>query len=133
MALQFTVLASGSAGNVSLIQWDGFSLLLDAGLGPRLLARRLADVGSSWSQIRAVLLTHTHSDHWNDRTLAHLRRQRIPLYCHAQHRGIMLAYGTAFRSLEGAKLVRGYEAGQEFAPTPGLRCRALPLRHDGGP
>lgn len=132
MSLQFTVLASGSAGNVSLIQADSVSLLLDIGLGPRLLARRLAAVGSSWNHIRAVLLTHTHSDHWKDKTLAHLRRQRIPLYCHADHRGTLLAWGSAFRSLESAKLVRDYDAGGEFMPVPGLRCRPLPLRHDGG-
>jgi len=132
MPLQFTVLASGSAGNASLIQVDDFSLLLDVGLGPRQLARRLAAVGSSWSQIRAVVLTHTHSDHWKDKTLALLRRQRIPLYCHADHRAALLAFGSKFKSLNAAKLVRSYDAGRDFVPTPGLRCRALPLRHDGG-
>src|SRR5262245_25334810 len=48
MALRFTVLASGSAGNASLVESDGFGLLLDAGLGPRQLAARLAAAGSSW-------------------------------------------------------------------------------------
>lgn len=133
MPVQFTVLASGSAGNASLIQIDGFSLLLDVGLGPRQLASRLAAVGSSWSQIRAVLLTHTHSDHWKDKTFAQLRRQRIPVYCHADHRGALLTWGAAFKSLEAAKLVRDYHPCQEFIPAPGLRCRPLPLRHDGGP
>ena len=44
MPLRFTVLASGSAGNASLLQIDGFGLLVDAGLGPRTLAGRLAAV-----------------------------------------------------------------------------------------
>jgi phosphoribosyl 1,2-cyclic phosphodiesterase len=132
MPLEFTVLASGSAGNASLIRVDGFSLLLDAGLGPRQLARRLAAVGSSWSQIRAVLLTHTHSDHWKDKTLALLRRQRIPLYCHGNHRDALRAFGSKFKALDAAKLVRAYEAGRDFALTPSLCCRPLPLRHDGG-
>jgi phosphoribosyl 1,2-cyclic phosphodiesterase len=132
MPLEFTVLASGSGGNASLIQLDDFSLLLDMGLGPRQLARRLAAVGSSWGRIRAVLLTHTHSDHWRDKTLAHLRRLQIPLYCHADHRHALRAYGTKFKSLDAAKLVRCYEAGRDFGPCPGLRCRPLPVRHDGG-
>jgi len=133
MPLQFTVLASGSAGNASLIQAEDFSLLLDIGLGPRQLARRLAAVGASWSQIRAVLLTHTHSDHWKDKSLAHLRRLRIPLYCHATHREFLRNCGTGFKSLDAAKLVRGYDGGEEIVLAPGLRCRPLPLRHDGGP
>ena len=42
MPLQFTVLASGSAGNASLLEMDGFGVLIDAGLGPRQLSQPLA-------------------------------------------------------------------------------------------
>jgi phosphoribosyl 1,2-cyclic phosphodiesterase len=133
MPLRFTVLASGSAGNASLVQANGFGLLLDAGLGPRQLAGRLAAVGATWDQVDAVLLTHTHSDHWHDRTLAHLCRRGIPLYCHDEHRTAMLQYGSELASLQKAGLVHGYEAGQEWRLGPGLNCRALELSHDGGP
>ena len=132
MPLRFTVLASGSAGNASLLQIDGFGLLVDAGLGPRTLAARLAAVGASWSQIRAAVLTHTHSDHWREKTLVQLLRRRIPLYCHADHHRALTTYGTAFGSLGVERLVRNYDAGEEFSLAPSLRCRPLPLRHDGG-
>ncbi|MBV9124976.1 MAG: MBL fold metallo-hydrolase [Planctomycetes bacterium] len=132
MALRFTVLASGSAGNASLLEADGFSVLIDAGLGPRQLAQRLAAVGASWEQVQAVLLTHTHSDHWKERTLAHLRRRRIPLYCHAQHHPTLLAYSMAFPQLLKDQLVHGYEPGGELTLGASLRCRPLPVRHDGG-
>jgi phosphoribosyl 1,2-cyclic phosphodiesterase len=132
MPLRFTVLASGSAGNASLLQIDGFGLLVDAGLGPRILAARLAAAGASWSQIRAVLLTHTHSDHWREKTLVQLLRRRIPLYCHADHHRVLTTYGAAFGALAAEKLVRSYDAEQEFSLAPALRCRPLPLRHDGG-
>ena len=79
MALEFTVLASGSSGNASLVRTNGFGLLLDIGLGPRDLAGRLAAIGAAWRNVHAVLLTHTHSDHWNERTLAYLRRFRTTL------------------------------------------------------
>src|SRR5947207_15689548 len=85
MTIRFTVLASGSAGNASLVLVDGFGLLLDAGLGPRSLAKRLEEAGLSWDVVQAVLLTHTHTDHWHERTLAHLGRRNIPLYCHGDH------------------------------------------------
>src|SRR5439155_3168557 len=120
MPLKFTVLASGSAGNATLIQTDGFGFLLDAGLGPRKLASRLAAVGASWSHIRAVLLTHTHADHWKDKTLVQLSRRRIPLYCHVDHHTTLLTYGRGFAALEGEQLLRGYAAGEEFALAPGL-------------
>jgi phosphoribosyl 1,2-cyclic phosphodiesterase len=132
MSLQFTVLASGSAGNASLLLADGFGLLLDVGLGPRQLAARLAAVGASWRQVHAVLLTHTHSDHWNERTFMHLSRLRIPLYCHADHHSSLESYSSAFAGLRAAGLVRPYEAERDLPLAPGLSCRPVRLRHDGG-
>jgi phosphoribosyl 1,2-cyclic phosphodiesterase len=132
MALRFTVLASGSSGNASLVDAGGFGVLLDIGLGPRQLASRLAAVGASWRHVHAVLLTHTHSDHWNDRTLGHLLRLGIPLYCHADHHRALQTYGSAFAGLQAKGLVHGYVAGEELVLAPSLRCRAFPLRHDSG-
>jgi phosphoribosyl 1,2-cyclic phosphodiesterase len=132
MALRFTVLASGSAGNACLVEADGFGVLLDAGLGPRQLAARLAAIGRSWSDVRAVLLTHTHSDHWKDRTLAHLSRRGTPLYCHPEHHLVLLTYSPGFAELRDAGLVRSFEPHDELELAPGLRCRPFPVRHDGG-
>jgi phosphoribosyl 1,2-cyclic phosphodiesterase len=132
MALRFTVLASGSAGNACLVQADGFGVLLDAGLGPRQLGARLAAVGRSWSDVQAVLLTHTHSDHWKDRTLAHLRRRGTPLYCHPEHHLVLLTYSPGFAELRDAGLVRPFEPHAELELAPNLRCRPFPVRHDGG-
>jgi phosphoribosyl 1,2-cyclic phosphodiesterase len=132
MAFRFTVLASGSAGNASLLQADGFGLLVDAGLGPRQLAGRLAAAGLSWADVHALVLTHTHSDHWHDRTLAHLHRRRLPLWCHAEHHAVLMRYAPSFPALHGDGLARTYEPGGELVPAPGLRCRPLPVRHDSG-
>jgi hypothetical protein len=132
MPVQFTVLASGSSGNASLLQVDGFGLLLDAGLGPRQLGHRLMMLGASWNRIRAVVLTHTHSDHWRDTTLAELHRQRIPFYCHTEHREILENYGQAFERLKRDRLIRFYDGGQILELAPGIWCRPIPLLHDGG-
>jgi phosphoribosyl 1,2-cyclic phosphodiesterase len=130
MPLQFTVLASGSAGNASLLEANGFGVLIDAGLGPRQLADRLAAVGASWQRIHAVLLTHTHTDHWNDRTLEHLRRHRIPLHCHARHHDSLGAFSSAFPALHADGLVHTY-ACEEPLPLGGvLTCRPFRVRHD---
>jgi phosphoribosyl 1,2-cyclic phosphodiesterase len=130
MALHFSVLASGSSGNACLIEMDGFGVLLDAGLGPRLLSARLAAIGASWQRIHAVLLTHTHGDHWNERTLLYLHRQQIPFYCHADHHLALRQASPAFAELRQANLVRGYELGQALVLAPTLTAMPLPLQHD---
>jgi phosphoribosyl 1,2-cyclic phosphodiesterase len=132
MSLRFTVLASGSGGNASLVEADGAGVLIDAGLGPRQLAARLAAACAGWAAVRAVLLTHAHSDHWKDRTLAHLRRRRVALYCHPDCQSVLSLYSPAFAGLAADGLVRSFTPGEEFSPAPGLRCRPLPVRHDGG-
>jgi phosphoribosyl 1,2-cyclic phosphodiesterase len=130
--LRFTVLASGSSGNASLVESGSFGVLIDAGLGPRQLAARLSRAGLSWAAVQAVLLTHTHTDHWKDATLTYLHRHQIPLWCHARHHTVLRTYSDGFLALYDAGLVRSFESGQEFELSAGLRCRALPVRHDGG-
>lgn len=132
MALGLTILASGSSGNSTLLEADGFDVLIDVGLGPRQLAARLATVGVSWPRIRAVLLTHTHGDHWNNRVFAHLLRQRIAVWCHREHLNVLRLHCNCFAAMRQAKLFRTYESGEEFALTSLVRCRPLPVRHDSG-
>ena len=128
----FSVLASGSSGNASLIEMGGFGVLIDAGLGPRQLAKRLANAGASWHHVHAVLLTHIHGDHWNERTLRHLCRHGIPLFCHAEHQDWLGQESRAFRHLDGAGLVRNYQEQEELRLSQSLRCVPVLIRHDGG-
>src|SRR6516164_5829793 len=85
MPARWTVLASGSGGNTSLLELDGAGLLVDIGLGPRQLERRLKQVGFGWDGIRGVVLTHTHTDHWSARSLARLAELRASFFCYAEH------------------------------------------------
>jgi phosphoribosyl 1,2-cyclic phosphodiesterase len=133
MTLRFTMLASGSGGNAALVEADGCGVLLDAGLGPRQLASRLAAAGRSWADVHAVLLTHTHGDHWKDAALAHLRRRKIPLHCHPGHHRALAEYSPAFAGLLADGLVRPFDSGHAVELAAGFRCRPLPVRHDGGP
>lgn len=132
MPMHFTVLASGSGGNASLLEVDGFGVLIDVGLGPRVLAARMAAIGASWQRVRAVLLTHTHGDHWSDPTFTHLRRLQIPLYCYGEHEASLLGYSAALPALKAANLVRPYKVDGELSLAPTLFCKPLPLSHDGG-
>ena len=133
MPLRFAMLASGSAGNAGWLEIDGFGVLIDVGLGPRRLAKRLADAGASWNDVDAVILTHTHTDHWKERTLSFLARCGIPLFCHPDHGQSFLRDSAAFAQLRMKGLVRLYDHDQEWVLSPALRCRSLALRHDDRP
>ena len=106
MSVRFTVLASGSSGNAALVEVGSFGVLIDAGLGPRQAGRV---PGSASRELEPgsmlPLLTHTHSDHWNDRTLGHLHRRGLPLYCHADHAVMLQRSSPAFTALRQARLV----------------------------
>jgi ribonuclease BN (tRNA processing enzyme) len=132
MTARFTVLASGSSGNATLLELDGFGLLIDCGLHPRFLTARLHSVGAKWERISAVVLTHTHTDHWKDATLADLRSRNIPLYGHAQHFEY-LERASSFATLQTGGLTREYADGQLLQLTPGLACRPLRVSHDSVP
>ncbi|MGQ0636092.1 MAG: MBL fold metallo-hydrolase [Planctomycetaceae bacterium] len=134
MSARWITLASGSAGNASYLECAGRGVLIDIGLGPRQLTKRLHSVEVGWEQVSAVVLTHTHGDHWDTKTLALLRELQLPLYCHTSHRReLQLRAAEAFQELQFAQLVTGYDAGSVFSPLAGLAFRPLRLSHDGGP
>ena len=132
MSAHFTVLASGSSGNSSFLQVGEFGLLIDCGLAPRILGGRLASIGASWERVHAVILTHTHGDHWNGYTLAHLRSKRIPLYAHSAQLNHLNAAAESFASLHSASLTRSY-ADAPFALSPDLKCQPIAVSHDADP
>jgi phosphoribosyl 1,2-cyclic phosphodiesterase len=133
MSARFCVLASGSAGNCAFLKWDGFGLLIDAGIGPRFIASRLAAVGASWRHVNAVLLTHTHSDHWKDYTFRHLAQLGIPLYCSELHHADLHRLGGHFQSLLTAGLVRPLLQSDLLELSGGVVCRPVLVPHDADP
>jgi phosphoribosyl 1,2-cyclic phosphodiesterase len=94
------------------------------------LQLRLEQAGSSWQRIRAVVLTHVHGDHCNERTLAWMQQQGIRLYCHPEHSRVLMHLSEGFCRLDVCRLVYEYELTTPFALMPGLGCVALPLAHD---
>ncbi len=133
MTARFTVLASGSGGNASLLELDGFGLLIDCGLHPKLLTARLRSIGASWERVSAVVLTHTHTDHWKDATLADLRSRRIPMYAHPRHFEHMERVASSFATFNAAGLAREYSDGRLVELTKGLTCLPIRVSHDSVP
>jgi phosphoribosyl 1,2-cyclic phosphodiesterase len=132
VATQFAVLASGSRGNSTLIRGGCPGVLIDVGIGPRDLRSRLQSVGASWSEVAAVVLTHTHGDHIDSATFAEVARRRLSLHCHEGHR-TTLTRDPGFQRLEAAGLVSCYDEDRPFLTATGVRLEPIPVPHDGGP
>ncbi len=54
---------SGSSGNSTIVRAGGTTILIDCGIGPRILQKMLLPHESSLPAIDAVLITHEHDDH----------------------------------------------------------------------
>lgn len=61
--MRFASLGSGSKGNCLVVESGATRVLLDCGLAPREIERRLARLGLEPADLSAVLVTHEHDDH----------------------------------------------------------------------
>lgn len=57
------VLGSGSSGNCTWVECGDDAILIDAGLSARRTLRTLEDCGLDEGKIRAICITHEHTDH----------------------------------------------------------------------
>ncbi len=80
MAVNLTILGSGSAGNCAYLETEDARLLIDAGLSGRQIRERLASIGRTPERLHGILLTHEHSDHVQGLTTLCAKLQ-IPIFC----------------------------------------------------
>ncbi len=80
VAIQFTILGSGSGGNCAYLETDETRLLIDAGFSGRQIRQRLASIHRTPEMLAGILITHEHSDHTQG-LAALAAKLRIPLYC----------------------------------------------------
>ncbi len=72
-------LASGSSGNCILIQSEGTSVLIDAGISCRKITQRLKECGVAPETLDGILITHEHNDHVAGLQVF-CKRHRVPVY-----------------------------------------------------
>ncbi|MBN1879324.1 MBL fold metallo-hydrolase [bacterium] len=77
--MNIALLGSGSEGNAVLIADGSSAILVDAGFSGSRLQERLNVTGYSFSDIRALVITHEHSDHVRGAGVL-ARRLRIPVF-----------------------------------------------------
>lgn len=80
MAVQLTILGSGSAGNCAYLEAGETRLLIDAGFSGRQIRQRLAGIQRSPETLHGILITHEHSDHIQGLG-ALAARLGLPVYC----------------------------------------------------
>jgi len=72
-------LASGSKGNAIFVSTPDTAVLVDAGLSGIEIQRRLAAVGRTPDELKAIIITHEHTDHVKGAGVLS-RRFNIPVY-----------------------------------------------------
>lgn len=77
--MRCTILASGSKGNCTIIEGASGAILIDAGLSAKETLERLEHASCAADTIRAVLVTHEHSDHIKGLDVL-ARKLSIPIY-----------------------------------------------------
>lgn len=128
--MRFMVLSSGSKGNCCVLMHEHQGILLDLGIGPRVLESTLKARNLDLTRIRAAVITHTHGDHWHEKTLQLLLRHRIPLFLHATHEKFLLQRSEAFGLLKQWGLSKPYGMAESFSPLGSWEWTAHEISHD---
>lgn len=74
------VLASGSDGNCTVIELDGDAVMIDAGISCRRIMGLMETEGVDSASLRALLITHEHSDHISGAGPV-ARKMDLPVMC----------------------------------------------------
>ena len=134
MSLEVCVLASGSAGNCTVVRTPAGTLLIDAGIGPRTAAQRLAGTGASVSDVAGICLTHLDHDHFNKNWLTSILNRGINVYCHESRVDdlVRVALGPRPAREELDRFVARVLTFDRdlFEALPGLSVRPLRFAHD---
>ncbi|MCM3785326.1 MBL fold metallo-hydrolase [Neobacillus mesonae] len=124
MGIAFTVLSSGSTGNVTVVRNDDTALLIDAGLSAKRVDELLLERDMLGSQLDGILVTHEHSDHIRGLG-AVARKYNLPIYANTK------TWNAMHKSLgkipeENVKIMESGEV-REFQS---LRVESFGISHD---
>jgi phosphoribosyl 1,2-cyclic phosphodiesterase len=117
------ILASGSKGNVTYIEEQGYSVLVDCGLSARETVRRLRSAGKEPEKIRGIFITHDHQDHIRGARVFS-KSFNIPVILSEE-----LYTGMDPKWLRDINNIQLYKTGSDI-PLETLLLRPFPVSHD---
>lgn len=120
--MRITPLASGSSGNSYLLQCNGTSVLIDAGLSGRQIVQRMESAGVDPASLSCILVSHGHSDHVKGVGVLS-RKYKLPVW---MNRG---TWDEARGSLGQPHSVEYFETGRIFE-VAGFRVHPFSVPHD---
>ena len=119
-ALHLHVLGSGSQGNCALIEGPDGLIMIDQGFSRRECLSRLHDLGFEEHDVRALIITHEHSDHITG----------VPVWCRRFDGELWASEGTPEAKSKLADLpFNTFMPGDSFA-CAGIRVQTFPTSHD---
>lgn len=80
---KYSILASGSTGNVTYIETPERKILVDAGLSGKKIEGLMNEIGRSLSDVDSLLVTHEHKDHVAGLGVL-ARKYKLDLYANEQ-------------------------------------------------
>ncbi len=131
--LEVHVLASGSDGNCTVIQLDDEAVMIDAGLSYKYTHKLMEMEGIDESSIKALLITHEHSDHVAGAGVM-ARKLGVPMYCNAN---TFMAFDPGKVDWHEIRMMDSFDlCGMNIIPLPTFHDAAEPcafmLRSDQG-
>ena len=124
MSFKFCPLFSGSSGNAVYIGSDSTGILIDAGVSASRIIKELGAVGVSPGGIRALLVTHEHSDHISG-VGVFSRRFHVPVYA---TEGTWAAMRGKIGDIDERNVIT-FPAGEDFS-VGDLFIRSFQIPHD---
>lgn len=86
-------LFSGSSGNATYVKYGDDEILIDAGASYKNLRLALEKLGTDISNIKAIFITHEHSDHIKGLSVT-LKHLDVPVYINQASFGEIMSHGT---------------------------------------
>lgn len=121
MALYITSLNSGSNGNCYYVGNEHEAVLVDVGISCREVERRMLRLNLSMQKVKAIFISHEHSDHIRGLTVLS-KKYQLPVYITTA----TMQYGRLFLEENLIQTFKAYEPVQ----VGGLSISAFPKFHD---